>query len=189
MKLTAKSIIIVALLLAVFLAVFTRTPQFGRLYYPYRYREIIETHAARNNVDPLLVAAVIRVESKFNPEAVSRKGAIGLMQIMPSTAEWIAGQLGVSDFSEEMLFDADLNIRFGSWYLSNLSDEFDGRLEVVIASYNGGRGHVKLWLEQGTWSGDYEDSSQIPFSETRNFLFRVWRAYQSYTQLYRQGQA
>ncbi|MBS4023198.1 MAG: lytic transglycosylase domain-containing protein [Dethiobacter sp.] len=178
------NIIILALLTSASLALFTRTPQFGRLYYPYRYREIIESQARRYDIDPLLVAAIIRVESKFHPDAVSRKGAIGLMQIMPSTAEWIAAQLDISDFSADMLFDPEINIRFGSWYLSSLAKEFDARLDVVIASYNGGRGHVSSWLQQGTWSGRYEDRRDIPFSETRLFLFKVYNAYNSYTTLY-----
>jgi soluble lytic murein transglycosylase len=76
-----------------------------------------------------------------------------------------------------MLFDPEVNIRFGTWYLSNLAKEFDGNLVLVIASYNGGRGQVSRWLEQGTWSGRYEDRADIPFAETRLFLFKVWRTY------------
>jgi soluble lytic murein transglycosylase len=95
-----KNTLIVLILIALLLAMVTRTPEFGRLYYPYRYREIIEQHARRYEVDPLLVAAVIRVESKFHPDAISRKGAVGLMQIMPSTAEWIAEQLDIAELDK-----------------------------------------------------------------------------------------
>jgi soluble lytic murein transglycosylase len=168
-----RNTLIIFVLIAILLAMVARTPQFGRLYYPYRYRTIIEQQASRYEVDPLLVAAVIRVESKFHPEAISRKGAVGLMQIMPSTAEWIAEQLGFEDLTKEMLFDPEINIRFGTWYLANLAKEFDGNLVLVIASYNGGRGQVSRWLEQGTWSGRYEDRAEIPFGETRLFLAKV----------------
>ena len=92
------AVIMTALLVALF-----HTPQLGRLYYPYSYRQTIETNAARYGVDPLLVAAVIRVESKYKPDAVSAKGALGLMQIMPSTADWIATQVGIDNLTEEMI--------------------------------------------------------------------------------------
>lgn len=177
-------LLLIAVLFTVLLAALFQTPQVGRLYYPYRYRQAIEANAAVYNVDPHLVAAVIRVESKFHPEAVSRKGALGLMQIMPTTAEWIAPQAGITDFQEEMLFDPEINIRLGTWYLANLAQEFDGRIDVVIAAYNGGRGQVARWLEDGVWNGKYDDRTNIPFPETRNFLFKVKTAYRQYQKLY-----
>jgi soluble lytic murein transglycosylase len=171
-------------ILTVLLAALFQTPQVGRLYYPYQYRQTIEANAAIYGVDPLLVAAVIRVESKFNPDAVSRMGALGLMQIMPTTAEWIASQIGFTDFQEEMLLDPEINIRLGTWYLANLAKEFDGRTDVVIAAYNGGRGQVNRWLEEGIWDGKYNNRANIPFPETRNFLFKVRTAYRQYQKLY-----
>ena len=185
MKLRRNTVYLATLIvLAVLAALFVQMPQCGRIIYPYRYRQYIETFALEYDVDPMLIAAIIRVESKFHLDAVSSKGAIGLMQIMPETADWIALQLKVSDFNTEMLHDPELNIRFGTWYVSSLAREFDGRLEVVIASYNGGRGMVKGWLENGTWSGLYSDRDDIPFIETRNFLHSVFVTYQRYRQLY-----
>lgn len=175
---------ITAVLFLVLLVALFQTPQVGRLYYPYRYRQDIEANAAIYGVDPYLVAAVIRVESKFNPDAVSRKGALGLMQIMPTTAEWIASQVGFSDFQEEMLLDPEVNIRLGTWYLANLAKEFDGRTDVVIAAYNGGRGQVNRWLEDGVWNGNFDERANIPFPETRNFLLKVRVTYRQYQKLY-----
>lgn len=184
MKSFLKTILVLVMLLLLAKAAIDHYPTLARTYYPYRYRAVIEKNAEMHDIDPLLVAAVIRVESRFHPEAESGKGALGLMQIMPATAEWIAEQLGESGFAPEMLHDPEVNIRFGCWYLSSLSREFDGRLPVIIAAYNGGRGHVSRWLEDGTWSGEYDDRSQIPFGETRHFLTRVWRTYRIYQYLY-----
>jgi soluble lytic murein transglycosylase len=179
-----RTLVFLYLLFAVLFLLYTRTSHFGRLYYPYHYRAAIESNALRHNLDPLLVAAVIRVESKFRPDAVSRKGAVGLMQVMPATAEWIAERVGIGDFSPDMLLDPEVNIRFGTWYLANLRDEFNGDLAVMIAAYNGGRGHVSRWLEEGAWDGSYAGRSSIPFSETRIFLYRVWTTYTRYRRLY-----
>ncbi|MDW7652308.1 MAG: lytic transglycosylase domain-containing protein [Bacillota bacterium] len=178
-------VLLFALVMTTLLLAFWRTPQVGRLLYPYSYREIIEENAAEYGVDPLLVAAVIRVESKYDPDAVSPRGALGLMQLMPATAEWIAPQVGIDTLTEEMLLDPKVNIKLGTWYLANLSEEFSANLDVVLASYNGGRGQVKRWLDEGIWSGRYADRSEIPFSETRLFLYKVKKAYGRYQELYR----
>jgi soluble lytic murein transglycosylase len=178
-----RFLLYVAILIALGAALL-RTPQLARLYYPYRYRTIIEENAQKYDVDPLLVAAVIHVESKFDPDAVSRKGALGLMQIMPSTARWIAPQVGIDDISDEMILDLETNILLGTWYLANLSKEFDGRVDLVAAAYNGGRGQVARWLSDGTWSGHYEDRHDIPFPETRQFVQKVRTTYLRYRQLY-----
>ncbi len=180
----SRAIIIVGLL-GVLFVVLCQMPQFGRIYYPYRYRQIVEDNAAAYGVDPLLVAAVIRVESKFHPDAISHKGAKGLMQIMPATAEWIAPQAGVMDFQEELLMDPEINIRLGTWYLASLAKEFNGRTVVVIAAYNGGRGQVGRWLEEGVWNGSYDEVANIPFPETRNFVLKVKNAYCQYQKLYK----
>lgn len=174
-----QAIIIVTLLVA-----FLFSPLVGRLLYPYFYREIIEKYAASYGVDPLLVAAVIRVESNFEPNAVSRRGALGLMQLMPATADWIAPQLGIADLTEEMILDPEINIRLGTWYLANLATEFNHNREQVLAAYNAGRGRVAGWLVEGVWSGRYEDVEDIPFPETRNYVSKVNAAYNRYQALY-----
>lgn len=185
--LIVRKLLPVAALFVLAVVLVLRTPHFARLYYPFPYREAIEANAAAFGLDPLLVAAVTRTESKFDPRAVSRKGALGLMQIMPATAEWIAPRLGVGDFRAEMLFEPETNIRFGAWYLADLSAEFGGSLDVVIVAYNAGRGKVSAWLADGDWSGSFEDRENIPYAETRVFLTRVRHAYAQYIRLYREA--
>jgi len=92
--------------------------------------------------------------------------------------------MGIEDFRTEMLLDPEVNIQLGTWYLASLDRQFDGRLDVIIAAYNGGRGQVGRWLDEGTWTGYYRDSAQIPFPETRLFLAKVRKAYHSYRRLY-----
>jgi len=130
------------------------------------------------------VAAVIRVESSFRSHVTSPKGARGLMQILPSTGAWIADQMGIADFHEDRLFEPELNVKMGTWYLQHLNEQFQRDLAVTLAAYNGGRGNVKNWLQQGIWSGERADVAQIPFPETRHYVWRVLRTYAIYAELY-----
>jgi len=156
-----------------------------QLVFPLHYREIVDHYAKEYELPPELVMAVIRVESKFDPTITSQKGARGLMQIMPSTGEWIAEKLDYKDFHEDDLFIPEVNIEFGTWYLAHLYyDEFDGNLAATIAAYNGGRGNVRQWLESGKWSGEFEDVSNIPYKETREFVGKVMNDYRVYQWLY-----
>ena len=173
------------LIIAAAVVCLVRSPKFLRLFYPYCYRAVIEANAAEYRVDPLLVLAIIRTESNFKSDAVSAKGALGLMQVMPETAEWIAGQLGMEELSREDILQPEINIKLGTWYLANLREEFPGSIDVVIAAYNGGRGRVRYWPENGIWSGSYADRADIPLLETRQFLYKVRTAYKHYQYLYR----
>lgn len=155
------------------------------IVYPYQYQEIVDVWAAEYQVDPLLVLSVMKAESRFNEKALSAKGAVGLMQLMPSTAEWIGEQLRLEEKVErEDLYNPDLNIRLGTWYLSTLNNQFSGRTHVAIASYNAGQGKVQSWLQQDIWNGTINDLESIPFRETRTYLLRVTRNYTVYQNLY-----
>ncbi|MBT9177242.1 MAG: Soluble lytic murein transglycosylase [Firmicutes bacterium] len=171
-------VVIIVILLAVL------GPPLWRIVYPWPYREVIERYAEANGLDPYLVAAVIRVESSFRTHATSPKGARGLMQIMPATGEWIASEVHLADFHVDRLFEVELNIKMGTWYLRHLTEQFGRDVEVALAAYNGGRGNVKNWLEQGIWSGHLSDIEQVPFRETRNYVTRVLRTYAIYRELY-----
>lgn len=159
-------------------------PLIGRLFYPFHYRDKIYTYAEKYQVDPILVAAVIYTESGFRSNVISRRGAMGLMQVMPTTAEWIAGKIGLEDFSTDMLLEPECNIEIGTWYLADLARQFGGNRLAVLAAYNGGRGSVSQWLERGIWDGSAENLEQIPFSETRTFVRRAEDAYLRYRELY-----
>lgn len=155
----------------------------GRLY-PLHYRGVVWTAATDHGVDPYLVAAVIRQESRWRPRAVSRQGARGLMQIMPETGQWAGEKMGLGPVTPEDLFDPVVNIRIGTWYLSQLLREFDGNWAAALAAYNGGRHNVHEWLEAGRWDGEARHLAEIPFPETREFVSDVLRDYQWYRRLY-----
>ncbi|MGQ9824170.1 MAG: lytic transglycosylase domain-containing protein [Desulfotomaculales bacterium] len=154
-----------------------------RAVYPFAYRETINYYAGQYNIDPCFIAAVIKAESNFNPRAVSPRGARGLMQVMPETGMWAAQQVGQEEFSAEQLFNPEINIRLGSWYLADLSREFNGNPVLVLAAYNGGRANVREWLAEGNLSRG-QDIDRIPFPETRQFIRKVLWNYRVYRFLY-----
>jgi soluble lytic murein transglycosylase len=158
-----------------------------RQVYPFSYRALITRHAEANGLDPLLVAAVIKAESNFWTWAVSRKNARGLMQLTIPTGRWVAGQIGMAGFEEQTLHDPESNITLGTWYLSHLLAEYRGDLPIALAAWNGGRGNVDGWLQNGRWSGRLDDISQIPFAETRAFVPRVLSNLAWYNKLYGDG--
>jgi soluble lytic murein transglycosylase len=112
-----------------------------RARYPLRYEHIVRGHAENYRLDPALVAAVVYQESKFRPNARSPQGAIGLMQLLPETAQGIAARTGGSQFEVDDLYDPELNVRYGSWYLRHLLDKY-GTEEQALAAYNGGQGNL-----------------------------------------------
>lgn len=153
--------------------------------YPLDYRHLIEQRAEENGLDPYLVAAVIRAESRFRPRATSPQGARGLMQIMPETGKWAADQMNLP-FHPDWLYEPEYNIRIGCWYLANLHSEFEGDPVLALAAYNGGRNNVQKWLIEHQWTGEERTLGQIPFPETRNYVAVVLRDHQRYRWLYGQ---
>lgn len=152
--------------------------------YPFPYQDIVYRYAREMNVNPFLVAAVIREESRFMTAARSSKGARGLMQMMPETGKWVAQQLGVENFHPEMLDDPATSIRFGTWYLASLQKEFDGNDVLVLAAYNAGRGNVRQWMHQYGWDSSFRNPALIPFQETRQYIVKVLAAQKRYQELY-----
>lgn len=159
------------------------SPMIQKKLYPIHQAEYVYGYAEQFGLDPYLVAAVIKVESKFRIDAESGSGARGLMQVMPETAKWVAEQLEV-DFRSEMLFDSQYNIMIGCWYLSDLMDKFDNDLIISLAAYNAGRGNVRKWLQEKVWDGTESNLSQIPFPETRNYVKKVLTNYNRYRKIY-----
>lgn len=136
---------------------------FQRLRYPLRYQTIVRVHARNYRVQPALLAAVIYAESKFKADARSSSGAIGLMQLQPATAEGIALHTGGARFRVDDLYDPEINIRYGSWYLRHLLDRY-GDERTALAAYNAGQRNVDEWRREG---------KGIQFSETRHYVSRV----------------
>lgn len=152
--------------------------------YPTPYKDLVTQYCAEHNVDPFLVTALMRVESRFRPHVVSEKGARGLMQVMPDTARWVAQELGMDRFDPEMLHDPRINLRIGTWYLASLEREFGGDKVIVLAAYNAGRGNVRKWLDTARWTGRIEEIDRIPFPETRDYVRKVLRFYETYVRVY-----
>jgi len=184
LKRVARQILaFLGVLLAVYLLFHSRW--YLRRVYPIHYKDVITRYSLEHDVDPFLVTAVIRVESRFRPEAVSAKGARGLMQVMPDTGKWIAGELGIGEFDPEMLYDPMTNLRVGTWYLAFLRREYSGDLVLTLAAYNAGRGNVSKWIQEKRWSGGEEDIDSIPFPETREYVKKVLHLYGKYREVYR----
>ncbi len=155
------------------------------LAYPQGYWQSIVAAARRQGVDPYFVVAIIREESQFRPEALSPAGARGVMQVMPSTGEWIARVTGIRDFDRAKLFEADTNITVGTWYLANLMKRFKGDLYLVSAAYNAGPETVALWTARNGGAADPDVFVEtIPFMETRGYVKKVLRNYAEYRRIY-----
>ena len=158
-----------------------------KITHPFKYEATIRQYAATYELDPLLVAAVVNVESKFDPNAQSAKGAKGLMQLMDDTASWGSEIIGLPNFKAEQLFQPDTNIRIGCWYLARLMGQYGGNKSIALAAYNGGSGNVTKWLQDPALCADGKTLKNIPFPETEAYVERVLKQYGSYQALYGKG--
>lgn len=154
--------------------------------YPITYSDTIISKSKKYSLDPYLVFSLIKAESSYNKDAESTQDAKGLMQITPTTAEWIAEKMGNEEYKEEYLFDVDVNVEMGCWYLDNLRTEFGEHKEVILAAYNAGRGNVQKWLHDGRYSDDGDTLKEIPFSETKAYVEKIAEYEKMYTQLYKE---
>ena len=159
-------------------------PVIIKMIYPLYFKDTVVKYAQEYDLPSPLVAAVIKTESNFNVFAQSSKDAKGLMQITPSTGRWIAEKLGMKSYNDDMLFDPEVNIRFGCWYIRYLYSNYNGDMTLTFAAYNGGRGNVDKWLADKRLSKDGKNLDEIPFKETRNFVVRVNNNYKIYKKLY-----
>ena len=151
-------------------------------FYPQKYSEYVEEAAKEHDLDPLLIYAIIKAESSFKPEAVSRSNAVGLMQLMDATAEETAKKIGI-EYDKEMLKDPETNIKLGSAYFNSLYDKYNN-VAVALTAYNAGTGNVDKWIGENTISDDGSDMENIPFRETNNYVRKILRDYEIYKNLY-----
>lgn len=158
-----------------------------KVLYPFPYRAEIEKFSRNYQVDKFLAVSVMKVESNFHENARSGSGAIGLMQLMPETAGWIAYCLNEEPPSISEMHDAEKNIKYGIWYLAELEEEFFGNDILALAAYNAGRGNVQHWIQENGWKKNFSDVEAIPYDETRNYVKRVLQCREKYSELYGAG--
>jgi soluble lytic murein transglycosylase len=158
--------------------------KFWHLAFPLPYRKSLEEYCKAQMLDPYLMAALIRQESEFNPKAVSRANARGLAQVMPGTGRQLSRKLGMHRYSTAMLFTPDTNLKLGTYYLKELSDQLNGKWEAALASYNAGKSHVTTWMAAANYREPAEFVESIPFNETRQYVQSVLRNAEVYRRLY-----
>lgn len=176
-------ILVVLLLLLVFRVLKVQDIVLKQLY-PMKYSEHVDDYAKEYNVEPLLVYAIIKAESNFNPDVVSSSNAIGLMQLMDTTAEEVARKLDLYFVKKNSLYDPKLNIQLGTKYFSDLTKEYNGNITLALTAYNAGKGNVKKWIDQGIIKQDGSDIENIPFKETNHYVRKILRDYKIYQRLY-----
>ncbi|MDT8975493.1 lytic transglycosylase domain-containing protein [Paenibacillus sp. chi10] len=187
MKMLRKKRVLLMLFLGMLFLLFVQSQWLGRWMYPIAYEDEIRKYAAQYDVDPLLVAAIIRVETNFQAGRESRKGAIGVMQLMPETATWAMEQLKMNNrwSLDELKNTADPNILIGTWYLKSLHKQFNENWIAAIAAYNAGPGNVNKWIRNKVWDGSYDTAKQqIPYGETKLYVQRVIHYYDKYKNIY-----
>lgn len=157
-------------------------PYLRKYEYPLKFSEYVTASAEGYGVDEYLIYSVIKSESGFKPDVQSAKGAQGLMQITPQTAQWALGKMEADTNAD--IFLPEVNISVGSWYLGWLIDEYDGNLAAALAAYNAGPTNVGKWIgEDGLMQ--FED---IEFAETRDYVEKTLKYYEMYKKLYQKGE-
>lgn len=168
---------LLAIIIAVVVIVFI-LDNVSKKMFPLEYKELVIKYAEENELDPLLVFSVIKAESNFDPKATSHKNARGLMQIIDNTGLWAADKMGIEGFKAENLYDPEVNIKIGCWYLKNLRNEiyqYNGEInnDLLLAAYNGGIGNVQKWLKDKEYSSSGKTLDKIPYKETENYVRKV----------------
>jgi soluble lytic murein transglycosylase len=185
MRVLPKKFLLTLLLVVMLGFLFYQSNWVAKMMYPIKYRDVIESNAGIYGIDPLLIAAIVRVESNYRPELISSKGAVGLMQLMPDTAQWILNMEGFSALTMNSLHEPKPNIQIGVKYIDLLNRQFNNNLAEVLAAYNAGPGNVSKWRETNIWDGKLENINQIHFWETRKYVDRVVYYYKKYQKTYK----
>ena len=149
-----------------------------------KYRELIEKYAAQYELDPAFVAAIIKTESDYDPYAKSNKGALGLMQFMPDSFEWIAPKFNIDKNNIAAIYEPENAIKMGCWLLNYITEQFDGDPVLTACAYHAGWGNVKGWLKNSAYSGDGKTLAieKIPYDNTKNYARKVMNSYAIYQQ-------
>lgn len=151
--------------------------------YPKKYSEYVEKYSDEYDVDSLLIYAIIKAESNFKPDVISKSNAVGLMQLMDATAKDMANKLGM-EYKEEDLKNPEINIKLGVKYFSTLYDKYKN-IPISLTAYNAGSGNVNKWISEDIISSDGSNVENIPFRETNNYVRKILRDYEIYKEIYK----
>ena len=182
-----KTLIIIGVILFLIILIFVIfKPQNWILKKLYKldYSEYVYKYAEENDIDPYLIFSIIKAESNFNRNIESSSGAIGLMQLMESTAVEKANEIGEEVVVKEALFNPEINIKIGTSYYAYLIKHYKGNEHLALAAYNAGMGNVDKWIEEETIKEDGSDLENIPYKETNNYVRKILRNYKIYKELY-----
>lgn len=152
--------------------------------YPLKYEEYVNQYSQELEIDPLLTMAIIKTESNFKEDASSQSGAMGLMQLMESTAKEQAKKIGI-EYSKEIVYQPKTNIQLGLYYFDTLLAHFNENYILAFAAYNAGLGNVERWIEKGTITKEGKGVENIPFPETNMYVRKIIRNYKIYQELYK----
>ena len=178
-----KILLTLIAIIFVLLVILLNFKNIQKLIYRQDYSEYVEKYAKENNIDSLLIYAIIKAESNFDDGAVSSKGATGLMQLMANTAEEVATNESIEFATKDSLLDPETNIRIGIKYFADLIAIFNN-VAVSLAAYNAGMGTVQDWIDEGIIKADGSDIENIPYNETNMYVRKILKDYQIYKQLY-----
>lgn len=182
-----KNVFLLVGILALIIVVSDNSTSILKFFYPVKFKDEVFGYSRQYGIDPYLVLAIMKAESSFNPKAVSRRNAKGLMQITDKTGEWAAFEIKLANYKNSDLFNPDTNIHIGCWYLRWLIDNLKD-VDLAIAAYNGGIGNVMEWLNDKNLSSTGFILDKIPFKETERYVVKVKNYYYVYKKLY-QNQA
>ena len=157
---------------------------YWQLLFPRPYWPDLASNSEKNSLDPFLVASLIRQESEFNPGAVSRANAYGLMQLLPSVGKSVARKQGIKRFTTSQLLNPSTNLQLGTVNLRQVLDRFGGQVEYALAAYNAGDVPVRQWMSVGDYKDIPEYVESIPYTETREYVQAIIRNRQLYHSLY-----
>lgn len=181
-----KRFIVILILLALALtSCFIFIPDFAKKkIYPLNYEKVVEKYAEKYDIDKYIIMAFIKTESGFDSNATSKVGARGLMQIMPDAYDWLKTKLkDKRNHSYDDMYDAELNIEYGTYYVSYLYNKY-GSLELAAAAYHAGITRLESWLKDSNYSNDGKSLDKIPSKSTAHYVDKITSCYNSYKNLY-----
>lgn len=175
-RVNAIKLLLIIMLLAILLIAMRKIIM--DISYPEKYKYYVEKYAEEYKIEKELIYAIIKAESNFRETIISSKDAIGLMQLLESTANDVAKGMDL-EITKEKLLNPDININLGTKYIASLIEKYENT-ELALAAYNAGRGNVDKWIEEGIIKADGTDVENIPYKETNNYIRKVMRNYKIY---------